>query len=256
MRYEWAVPSDDEPTTESSRLRRLGRSWVYAAVIAVVFFGTGFLVRSKWDPLINLDDAAIRTLVPITRDHPWLLDFWLFWQAAFLPRNLYAVGTVLCLWVWLGKGLRTRSWWAFGTMMFAWFVEFAGKFVFQRARPVVEDPVSKAPGYSFPSGHAVGSAAFFTTVVLLLWPIVERRAWRVVMVTVSAVCVVLTALDRNFLGVHYPSDVTVGVVTGVGLVLASYAGYAGWNPPSPTRPPTDPDTGPTRSRRDPAPEET
>src|SRR6476646_8101087 len=50
------------------------------------------------------------------RRHPWLLDFWLFWQAAFLPRNLYAIGTVLCLWVWLRKGLRTRAWWAFGTM--------------------------------------------------------------------------------------------------------------------------------------------
>ena len=36
------------------------------------------------------------------------------------------------------------------------------------------------------------------------------------------------------LGVHYPSDVTVGVVTGVGLALASYAGYSGWNPPHPT----------------------
>jgi len=25
--------------------------------------------------------------------------------------------------------------------------------------------------------------------------------------------------------VHFPSDVTVGVITGVGLALASYAGY-------------------------------
>ncbi len=237
------MTSTDAAAPPSSRVRRLGRSAAYAAVVTVVFFGTGFLVRSKWDPLIGFDDAAVRALVPITRDHPWLLDFWLAWQAAFLPRNLYALGLLLCLWVWLGRELRTRAWWAFGTMMFAWFVEFAGKFVFQRARPVIEDPVSKAPGYSFPSGHALGSAAFFTTVVLLLWPVVRSRGWRVVMVTVSAVCVVLTALDRTFLGVHYPSDVTVGVITGVGLVLASYAGYARWNPRTPeaTR---DPDTHP------------
>ena len=50
-----------------------------------------------------------------------------------------------------------------------------------------------------------------------------------------------------FLGVHYPSDVTVGVVTGVGLALASYAGYVGWNPPDPTEA-DDPDVGPTTTQ--------
>ncbi len=42
----------------------------------------------------------------------------------------------------------------------------------------------------------------------------------------------------------YPSDVAVGVLTGVGLVLASYAGYVGWNPPEPTEV-DDPDVDPT-----------
>ena len=37
--------------------------------------------------------------------------------------------------------------------------------------------------------------------------------------------VTVTASDRVLLGVHFPSDVTVGVITEVGLVLASYAGY-------------------------------
>jgi membrane-associated phospholipid phosphatase len=245
------MTSDDAPPEEDSRARRLVRAAVYAAVTGTVFFGVGFLVRSKWDPLIDLDDAAIRWMTDVTRAHPALLDALLTWQAVFLPRNLYAVGTVLCLWVWFGAGLRTRAWWAFGTMMLAWFVEFAGKLVFQRARPLVEDPVSDAPGYSFPSGHAVGSAAFFTTVVILVWPLVRSRVWRAVMVAVSALCVLATALDRTFLGVHYPSDVTVGVITGVGLVLASYAGYSGWNPPRPTPTTQDPDTEPAGSTRDP-----
>ena len=50
----------------------------------------------------------------------------------------------------------------------------------------------------------------------------------------AVVVVGTTAVDRVLLGVHYPSDVTVGVLTGVGLALASYAGYVGWNPPHPT----------------------
>lgn len=250
------MTSGDTSTREGSRTRRLGRAAAYAGVTAVVFFGVGVIIRSRWDPLIDLDDATIRWMTDITRQHPTLLDTLLIWQAGSLPRSLYAVGTCLCLWVWLGKGMRTRAWWAFGTMMFAWFVEFAGKLVFQRARPLVEDPVSKAPGFSFPSGHALGSAAFATTVVVLVWPIVPSRAWRAVMVAVAGGFVVLTALDRTFLGVHYPSDVTVGVITGIGLVLASYSGYRGWNPPG--RPGTthDPDTESTGFHRDPVRQET
>ena len=44
-------------------------------------------------------------------------------------------------------------------------------------------------------------------------------------VTAAVAMVTVTASDRVLLGVHFPSDVTVGVITGVGLVLASYAGY-------------------------------
>ena len=53
--------------------------------------------------------------------------------------------------------------------------------------------------------------------------------------------VVVTALDRVFLGVHFPSDVTAGVLMGSGLALASYAGYRGWNPAHPTDLPDTPE---------------
>jgi membrane-associated phospholipid phosphatase len=134
-------------------------------------------------------------------------------------------------------------------MMVAWFIGLVAKYAFQRARPVVEDPVSRAPGYSFPSGHALNSAAWATTVVILLWPLLKPLWARVTAVVLAVLVVLVTALDRVLLGVHYPSDVTVGVLTGVGLVLASYAGYVGWNPPDPTEA-DDPDVGPTPTHQE------
>jgi membrane-associated phospholipid phosphatase len=248
------MTSDDATARGGSRTRRLGTAAAYAAATAVALFGAGFLVRSRWGPLVDADAAAVSATTSATRDHPHLLDALVVWQRVTEPRNLYVVGLLICLWVWFGKGLRTRAWWAFGTMMLAWFVGFAAKLVVQRARPIVEDPVSEAPGFSFPSGHALNSAAFATAVVILLWPVVTAHAWRAVIVTAAVVVVALTALDRVFLGVHYPSDVAVGVLTGVGLVLASYAGYVGWNPPDVPGTAEDPDTGSTTSagsRRDP-----
>lgn len=228
------MSSHDTPDRAPTRARRLGRAAAYALPVAVVLFGVGFLVRSKWGPLQSLDDAIIDATTSFTRPREELRSFLVFWQELTQPIKLYAVGTLLCLWVWLAKGLRTRAWWAFGTMMFAWMIGLGAKYVFQRARPVVEDPVSEAPGFSFPSGHALNSAAWATIVVILLWPLLKPRAAKVAAVVLAVLFVGLTALDRVLLGVHYPSDVTVGVLTGVGLVLASYAGYTGWNPPRPT----------------------
>lgn len=198
-----------------------------------MLFGVGFLVRSQWGPLQHLDDAILDATTAFTRPRDGLRSFLVSWQELTRPVNLYVVGTLLCLWVWLATGLRTRAWWAFGTMMLAWMIGLGAKYVFQRARPAVEDPVSEAPGYSFPSGHALNSAAWATIVVILLWPLLKPRAARVAAVATAVLLVGLTAVDRVLLGVHYPSDVTVGVLTGVGLALASYAGYTGWNPPHP-----------------------
>ncbi|QKE83009.1 phosphatase PAP2 family protein [Arthrobacter sp. NEB 688] len=235
------MTSTDEASPSRTRSRRLGRAALYALVTGLVLFGVGFLVRSKWDPLISLDDDVITRLTDVTRDHPGLREAFVVWQAVTQPINLHVVGTLVCLWVWLRKGMRTRAWWAFATLMLSWFVGLVAKYVFQRARPVVEDPVSEAPGYSFPSGHAVNSAAWVVVLLILLWPLLKTRASRTVAVALGAVVVVVTALDRMFLGVHYPSDVTVGILTGAGLVLASYAGYTGWNPGDPDEA-RDPDT--------------
>jgi membrane-associated phospholipid phosphatase len=241
------VSSTTTQTPTRTHGRRLRRAFAYGLVVAVVLFGVGFLVRSKWGPLQTFDDEIIAAATSFTRPRDGLRSFLITWQWLTQPIRLYLVGTALCLWVWLAKGLRTRAWWAFGTMMVAWFIGLVAKLAFQRARPVVEDPVSEAPGYSFPSGHALNSAAFSTIVVILLWPLLKPLWARVTAVALAVVVILVTALDRVFLGVHYPSDVTVGIVTGVGLALASYAGYVGWNPPDPTEA-DDPDVGPTTSQ--------
>jgi membrane-associated phospholipid phosphatase len=104
--------------------------------------------------------------------------------------------------------------------------------------------VSHAPGYSFPSGHVANSAAIATVLVLLLWPVLSPAGRRWLVGGLSAV-VHLTCLDRDFLGVHYPSDAYSGLLFGVGLATASYLGYLGWDPTGPDdAPPPEGRSGP------------
>lgn len=66
--------------------------------------------------------------------------------------------------------------------------------------------IKGAGGYSFPSGHAAGTASSIGSFAWL-----ERKRRK----AIAVICIVFIALmcfSRNFLGVHTPQDVLVGVV--------------------------------------------
>lgn len=212
-----------------SRGRRLLRAIGFGIACALPVAVLAFVVREKFLPVIEFDEAAIRAATDLTRDNPALRALWIGWQEATQPKWVNLAGTALCVIVWRRHGLKSRALWAFVTLMVAWNLQFVLKLVVQRARPIVSDPVSHAPGYSFPSGHATNAAAAAVILTLLVWPILSKQARRVVVV-VAVVFVGVTGLDRIFLGVHFPSDVVAGLLLGAGIAGASYLGYVGWNP--------------------------
>jgi undecaprenyl-diphosphatase len=71
-----------------------------------------------------------------------------------------------------------------------------------------------------------------TALVVLVWPSLRSRGLRVAAVTGAVVLTLLTAADRVMLGVHFPSDVTAGILLGVGVVVASYLAFRHWSPPA------------------------
>ena len=86
------------------------------------------------------------------------------------------------------------------------------KLIVGRPRPPVEH-LTQVSSYSFPSEHAVQAAAVFLAIAILLgrtWPI----AWRRILVGTALGLALLVAGSRVYLGVHYPTDVTVGLIVG------------------------------------------
>ena len=204
---------------------RVGRGALTGVVGLLPVLVLVVLVRERFDPLIDADNHAIRAATDVTRAHPALLHTLLVVQAVMQPVWPYAVALGLCAWVWR-RGLRSRAVWAAVTMLVGWNLGLLAKLLVQRARPVVSDPVSHAPGYSFPSGHAFNATLATTTVLILLWPLLRPTARRVGVAT-GTVVVVATCLDRVYLGVHFPSDVIGGVILALALAGASFVGYRG-----------------------------
>jgi membrane-associated phospholipid phosphatase len=86
------------------------------------------------------------------------------------------------------------------------------KLIVRRPRPQLEGlpPLGGAPSsLSFPSAHSTSSFAVAAAMTR-----VDRRA------AVAFIPAVAVALGRPYLGMHYPSDVAVGVVLGLALGLA------------------------------------
>lgn len=218
-----------------SRVVRLGRGAVAMVLFAVPFVLLGYAVRQKFDPLVHLDNAIADRATDATRALG-AGNALILLQSVSQPWVLYIGATLVCLWAWLVKKLRNRALWAFVTMMVGWNLALDAKLVVQRARPVVDDPISHAPGYSFPSGHAANVAIIATAMVFLLWPLLSEVGRRV-LTTVAVVVVLAVGLDRVFLGVHFASDVVAGWILGVGTTFSSWLGFLGrTSPTSPSGP--------------------
>lgn len=100
------------------------------------------------------------------------------------------------------------------------------KLLFQRARPdasllyLIETPRS----FSFPSGHAMGTAGVLSSLVVLLYALGVPRPYRTFTVGLALALGIGVALSRVYLGVHYPSDVVGGQLAALAWVSA----VTGW----------------------------
>lgn len=231
-RPEAAPRAAARPPVSARRLRRLAGALLTGVATGAAVVAIAALVRGRWSPLAALDQRAVAAGSTFAAGHPALLRALVDWQWLFLPTHVVGLGVAGALVFWWRTRQTTRAWWAIATMLAAWGLSNLVKELVRRARPVLDQPVETARGYSFPSGHAANTAAVTTTLVVLVWPLLRSRTQRVAVVTGAAVLTGLTAVDRVVLGVHYPTDVAAGVLFGVGFVLASSLAYRHWRAPS------------------------
>ena len=83
---------------------------------------------------------------------------------------------------------------------------------FRRVRP----PFVESEDFSFPSGHAFGSAVVYGMLALVVLRIWDGSRWRWLIAGAIWAFVGLVALSRPMIGVHFPSDVLAGLSLGLG----------------------------------------
>jgi undecaprenyl-diphosphatase len=106
-------------------------------------------------------------------------------------------------------------------LAFAWVAAVAGngtlnrllKALFARSRPLHDDGLTVAHGWSFPSGHTSGAVAIYGMLAYLGIRF-TRPVWHLPIALSALVLVLLVGYSRIVLQVHYPSDVLAALLSG------------------------------------------
>ena len=219
----------------SGQIKRFG--WLWPAVI--LFAGSLVLLGAHLaDELIEGESFPLDTRILLALrvpGHPqtpvgpgWLL------QSAI---DLSALGGFTCMilfgvagLVWLLTiGKRSEGVVLAVSMIGSWVLDGLLKQWIARPRPELVPHLAQVTDPSFPSGHAMVSAAVYLTLALMLAEGIERDGWRGTagragVVGFFSLLVVLIGCSRVYLGVHWPSDVLAGWCFGTAWALLVWAG--------------------------------
>ena len=117
---------------------------------------------------------------------------------------------------------KKRSFFWFGiTMGFAGGVApLVLKHAIGRARPT--DGLMLRSGYSFPSGHTMGTLALYGLVIILALTYIKTAWLRYTVMIISLAIILIISWSRVHLGVHYLSDVMGGLLLGLSFLIISW----------------------------------
>lgn len=204
--------------------RRLGLGLLGAVLVLAAAVPLGVLVRSAYPPLVDGDLAVSRGAERLVGGSDALLSTaqWVTYLGD--PFLVTAAVAVLAL-VLARTGHRRLALYVVVARLGALALSSTLKLAIDRARPVFDEPVATALGASFPSGHALGSAAFYATAAVVLLPYVRRGG---LLLATAVLISALVAASRVLLGVHYLSDVSAGLVIGLGWAALCTAVFAVW----------------------------
>jgi undecaprenyl-diphosphatase len=178
------------------------------AVASLVLFA--WIAGSLSHAWVRNFDFAIRNKV-----HEYAsptLTQWMIW-ISFVGGDGLTAAAILSITLFLAFRWRRAAMWMLVNISGTLILDLTLKYSFVRLRPTpFFVPMPRTP--SFPSGHSLFSFCFYGVLAGLLADRIESRRLQVLIWTLAALLVGAIGLSRIYLGVHYPSDVIAGYLTG------------------------------------------
>ena len=205
----------------SPRLRAAAPLLPALLLLALGLWGFGVLSEdvTTGDPIVGVDARIdnwlhVRQITALTAAMRFITRLGSAW--VLIPLAIAVAALALWRRRWADAGFVTLA------IAGAQLLTTGLKLGFHRQRPFFADPLAVESSFSFPSGHATVSLAFYGAVAVLLARAYPSR--RALVYFGAGVLIALIGFSRLYLGVHYLSDVLAGFNAGMAwLVLCVLA---------------------------------
>lgn len=202
------------PISLSGREKRLSL-WLGAASLSFAVF-VKITSELRENEVHNLDSSILAAVVRIRR--PWITG---------MAADVTALGSITL--VTLISVVALCLLFSLKDSMAAWqlvlnsvgagiWTEITKNFI-ERTRPDDISHFVQVSGFSYPSGHSLASASLYLTIAILAARHLPTKRGRVLLFGLAIAVILLVAMSRVYLGVHYTSDVASGASLGIAWAL-------------------------------------
>lgn len=188
--------------------------YIFFSICIILFLAIADAIFKN--EIMNIDVLAYKYIVESLRT-PLLTNFMIFVTRFGNATTLILL--VLLSYIFIKN--KKISLYITENLIFITLINLILKFIVQRIRPegyrlIIEN------GYSFPSGHAMVSVAFYGFLIYLIHKYVKVKKMKYlkyVSYTFLIILVFLICISRVYLGVHYASDVVAGAIISTAYLI-------------------------------------
>ena len=178
-----------------------------ASIYLALFLILLILVKTNSTIVTSFDKFVQNLLLPITNPTNTRIVEKITYLGG--PRIAAILSIIVSLYMFIRHNFKAGIWSA-STLVIGNLINVLAKNLIQRPRP--SDKLVAIGGYSFPSGHTFGTALFIFFVVFLIVPQIKDVTLRRILTFLGFLWILIIALTRVYLHVHYPTDTLASVL--------------------------------------------
>ncbi len=103
-------------------------------------------------------------------------------------------------------------------MLIEWLLNALIKRIIKRDRPNIKRLVNEK-GYSYPSGHTMSATCFYSFLIIMVLNTPLIINLKVVLIIILVLNILMVALSRIYLGVHYFSDIIGAILFSLSIII-------------------------------------
>ena len=178
-----------------------------ASIYLALFLILLILVKTNSTIVTSFDKFGQNLLLPITNPTNTRIVEKITYLGG--PRIAAILSIIVSLYMFIRHNFKAGIWSA-STLVIGNLINVLAKNLIQRPRP--SDKLVAIGGYSFPSGHTFGTALFIFFVVFLIVPQIKDVTLRRILTFLGFLWILIIALTRVYLHVHYPTDTIASIL--------------------------------------------